>query len=69
MTWVEDTFDQIVGNPSADFEARIRADFEGMPGPEMKATQLRSVGSQEKPLVFDQENKKPPKTKRPHTDK
>ncbi len=69
LTWVEDTSDRIVGNPAADFETRIRAEFGGMPGPGVKATHMRSVGSQGKPLAFDQENKKPPKTKRPHIDK
>ncbi len=62
--WVEGTFDRIVGNPATDNEARMGAEFGGMHGPEVKATQVRSVGSQEIPLAFDQENKQSPKTGR-----
>ncbi len=62
--WVEGTFDRIVGNPATDNEASIRTEFGFMHGPEVKATQLRSVGSQGKPLAFDQENKQSPKTVR-----
>ncbi len=69
MAWVEDTFDRIIGNPAADFEARLSAEFVGMDGPEVKPNQMNSVGSRVKSSVFDRESKLPPTTKRSRTDK
>ncbi len=69
MAWVEDTFDRIIGDPAADFEARLRAEFGGMDGPEVKPNQVNPLGPRLKSSVFDRDNKLPPTTKRSRTDK
>ncbi len=69
MARVEGNFDRIDGNLAVDFEARLRAEFVGMDGPEVKANRMSSVGSRDKASVFDRESKLPPTTKRSRTDK
>ncbi len=69
VTRVEGNFDRIDGNVAVDFEARLRAEFGGMDGPEVNANRMSSVGSRDKSCVFDRENKRPPTTKRSRTDK